>query len=129
MNETKMVKVGIILGIIGGAMAILESGFVLVFTSGHGGAVGLVVAILTIAGSIIVYKRSKLVGAVLSFFSTLIGQLTGGILGWVIAVFIAPPPPPWFSETFIVSSWTLFGLVGSVLILSTVWKTRDVETK
>ena len=119
MDETKMNKVGIFLGILGGAIAILESGMVLAYSSGGVGLVGLVVAILTVAGVIVFNKGRRLLGATIMFLSTLIGQITGGIIGFILIA-----PSPIFNERFGVSGWTLFGLVGSILILFTIWRSR-----
>lgn len=118
-------NVGIILGMLGGAIAVLESSIILAYTTGSHGLVGLGAAILTIVGAIIAYKGSRLLGALIIFFSTLIGQLTGGIIGLAISVIIAPPPSPIFNETFVVSGWTALSLVGSVLILLAIWKSRE----
>jgi hypothetical protein len=129
MNETKRIatmnNVGILLGILGGAIAILESSSILVYASGGYGLVGLGVAILTLAGAIIVYKGPILLGAIIMFFSSLIGQLIGGAIGLVLVVITSPPPSPVFNETFAVSSWTLLSLVGSILILFVTWKSRE----
>ena len=119
-TEISSNSVGIVLGFLGGAMAVVESSIVVAHTSVSGrygyGLAGLIVAVLTLAGAIIVYKGRRLLGASIMFLSTLIGQLTGGAIGWFIAVFTAPPPPPWLNLTFAVSSWTIFGLVGSILV-------------
>jgi len=122
--ERKRFNLGILLGVLGGSVAVLESSIVLAYSSGSYGLVGLVVAILIIAGSVIVYKGHRLVGAMIMFFPSLIGQLTGGGIGWVIVFIIAPPPPPWFSDRFVVTNWTLFGLVGSILILFAIWRSK-----
>jgi len=124
MNETTMNNVGIILGFLGGAIAILESSIVLAYTNGGYGFVGLGVAILTLVGTIIVYKGHRFLGAIIMFFSTLIGQLTGGAIGLALSVITAPPPSPLHNDRFIVSSWTILSLVGSILILFAVWKSR-----
>jgi len=118
---------GIILGVLGGALAVMESSIVLAYTNGGCGLVGLIVAILTLAGAIIAYKGPRLLGSLIMFFSTLIGQLTGGAIGLAIAAFTVPPPPPWFTLTFGVSSWTLLGLVGSIFILLSLWKSRKAK--
>jgi len=110
-------NVGIILGVLGGVMAILESSIVLAYSSGRCGSVGLIVAILALAGAIIAYEGSRLPGATVMFFSTLFGQLTGGAIGLAISIITAPPPSPIFNETFGVSGWTMLSLVGSILLL------------
>ncbi|MCK4482133.1 hypothetical protein KAU55_02830 [Candidatus Bathyarchaeota archaeon] len=128
MNENKkndiMLKIGILLGVLGGAMAILESCIVLAYTSGGYGLIGLTVAILILATTIIIYKGSRLLGAIIMFFSSLIGQLIGGAVGLVLVVITSPPPSPVFNETFAVSSWTMLSLLGSILILFVIWKSR-----
>jgi len=48
-------NVGIVLSVLGGAIATLDSSIVLDYTSGRYGLVGLEVAILILAGAIIVY--------------------------------------------------------------------------
>jgi len=131
MDETKKIDamntVGILLGILGGAIAILECSIVLAYTSEGYGLVGLGVAILAIAGAMIVYRGRRLLGALVMFFSTLIGQLTGGAIGLVLSVITAPPPSPIYNDRFIVSSWTILSLVGSILILFAIWKSKGVK--
>lgn len=121
MNEIQKIatmnNVGILLAILGGVIATLESGIVVAYTNGDYGLVGLGVAVLTIAGAIIVYRGRIILGATIIFFSILIGQLTGGAIGLAISVITSPPPSPIFNDRFIVSSWTILSLIGSVLII------------
>jgi hypothetical protein len=135
MNEIKktdtMCKVGMVLGFLGGGVATLESTYILAYTSGRYGfgrfgLVGLGVALLALTGAIIIYKGSRPVGAMIMFLSSLIGQLTGGAIGFALVVITSPPPLPIFNETFLVSSWTFISLIGSVLVLSSLRKGRQV---
>lgn len=115
----------VLLVVLGGTIAILESIMVLAFTSGTHGLADLAVATLILAGFSIAYKGFRTLGIIVVFLSSLIGQLTGGTIGFVLAVFLSPPPPPFFNETFVVSRWTLLSLLGSILLLFAVWKNRE----
>ncbi|MEM3442531.1 MAG: hypothetical protein QXM86_01545 [Candidatus Bathyarchaeia archaeon] len=118
-------NVGIVLGILGGVMAVLESSIVLAYSLGRCGSVGLIVAILVLAGAMIAYMGFRLPGAMVMFFSTLFGQLTGGALGLTISIITSPPPSPIFNETFGVSGWTMLSLVGSILLLVSLKSRRE----
>jgi len=118
-----LINAGILLGILGGAVSFLESCVVLTYTTGHYGLVGLGVAILALSGAVIIYRGARIFGTIIMFFSSLIGELTGGIIGWVLVV-INPSFWSIFNEAFVVSSWTIFSLIGSILILFTLWKDR-----
>jgi drug/metabolite transporter (DMT)-like permease len=115
-------NVGFILCGLGGAMAVLESGIVLAYTSGGAGLVGLLVAVFILAGTLVVHKGFELPGALIVFLSSLIGQLTGGTIGLALVAITSPPPSPIFNDKFVVSSWAIFSLIGSILILFAMWK-------
>jgi hypothetical protein len=119
-----MIKVGIFLGLLGGVMAVFESSVFVVITNGWYSLIGLGFAILILAGAVIAYRGHALYGGLIMFFSSLIGQLIEGAIGLALAVIASPPPPPLFNLSFTVSSWTIFGLVGSILILLAFWKNR-----
>ena len=118
------INAGILLGILGGAASFLESCIVVTYTTGHYGLVGLGVAILALSGAVITYKGSRILGTIIMFFSSLIGELTGGIIGWVFAVINPSIFLSILNDTFIVSSWTILSLIGSILILFNLWKDR-----
>ena len=117
------INAGILLGILGGAASFLESCIVVTYSTGNYGLVGLGVAIFALSGAVIIYKGSRILGTIIMFFSSLIGELTGGIIGLVIAV-INPSFLSIFNDTFVVSSWTILSLIGSILILFNLWKDR-----
>lgn len=122
---------GILLGFLGGLMAILESTIVVVYTITRGefgryGLVGLGVAVLILVGCMTYWKLSKPFGATLMFLSALVGQLIGGIFGLILAT--STYPTSWanaiYSLDSLVSGWTVFSLVGSILLLVGLWRYR-----
>jgi hypothetical protein len=132
-NGLTMDNVGFLLGVLGGVGSILQSSFVLAYVYKMGrigegwGLVGLAIGILATVGAVLVYKGVRLAGALITFFSTLTGQLTGGVIGLALWVMIGGPTARAIFNMglrFAVSSWTILSLVGSVLILTTIWKSR-----
>jgi len=122
---------GFLLGLLGGLMAILESTIVVAYTTMRGefgryGLVGLGVAVLILVGCTTYWRFSKPFGAILMFLSALVGQLIGGIFGLILAT--STYPASWagaiYGFDFLVSGWTVFSLIGSILILVGLWRGR-----
>ncbi|MEA2089265.1 MAG: hypothetical protein U9O89_00685 [Thermoproteota archaeon] len=114
-------------------MSILESGVILAYAYEMGrigegwGLVGLGVGILATIGVVMVYKGIRLAGALITFFSTLVGQLSGGAIGLALWVLIGGPTARAIFNTglrFAVPSGTILSLIGSVTILAAIWKSR-----
>lgn len=116
-----------LLGCLGGAMAIAESGFVLAYSSGSVGAVGLMVATASLSGALLFHWGRRYVGALVMLLSSLVGQITGGVIGLFLSVVLSPPPLPLFNLAFGVSRWTLLCLLGGVLGLSIIRKDGSVK--
>lgn len=131
IKRGRLENTGIFLGFLGGVVAISQSGIVVAYSImrdqfGRYGLVGFGVAVFVLGGAIISYKRSTLLGALIIFFSSLIGQFVGGAIGFVLAT------PTWptsfvsaiYNMDFGVSAWTLFSLSGSILLLWCLWRKR-----
>jgi len=124
--------IGILLGFLGGAVSILQSGIVMIYAFERGyqfgrfGLVGFGIAVFILVGAVMFYEGHMLLGALLMFFSSLVGQLVGGAIGFILATPTWPTSPVGtiYNMDFSVSAWTLFSLVGSVLLLFALWRSR-----
>lgn len=121
---------GIILGFLGSVTAILQSSIVVAYSVaidkfGRYGIVGLGISILTFAGALIVYKGYRPFGAMIMFFSSLIGQLIGGAIGFILATLTSPLRTV-YNMDFLVSGWIVFSLIGSILILFALGRSKRI---